>query len=359
MTNALLTDKSREAVALLLDSLGIGVDELIALSQGRARRTIPTFGQYIPVVIAAMPATTTLENHKSYWRKLLAEEGWADKRLDEPTVSELKALVERIRIGRQIRSDDRGGRGTAQHVVTALRCLYAHAQDDGLIDAAHNLAARVPKPTRAASSRLAIPDDTLKRINHYARTTGNDPDLDILLLRLHTETACRVGGALNLRPDDLDPAQSVVLLREKGKTERWQPVSPTLMTALLNHQHERGATRGKPLLRFRFGRPLTRERHNYLWERLHEYVPEVAARGITTHWIRHTTLTWVERHFGRAIAKGFAGHKTGSVTDIYTQATIGEIAAALQALTGEPHPLADVHIPSMTLAAWVPAGEPR
>ena len=34
------------------------------------------------------------------------------------------------------------------------------------------------------------------------------------LLRLHTETACRRGGALALRPADLDPDQCLVLLRE-------------------------------------------------------------------------------------------------------------------------------------------------
>jgi integrase/recombinase XerC len=48
-------------------------------------------------------------------------------------------------------------------------------------------------------------------------------------LRLHTETACRRGGALALRPADLDPDQCLILLREKGETVRWQPVSPTLM----------------------------------------------------------------------------------------------------------------------------------
>ena len=51
------------------------------------------------------------------------------------------------------------------------------------------------------------------------------------MLRLHTETACRRAGALALRPDDLDPDQCLIRLREKGETVRWQPVSPTLMGA--------------------------------------------------------------------------------------------------------------------------------
>ena len=62
------------------------------------------------------------------------------------------------------------------------------------------------------------------------------------------------------------------------------------------------------------------------------------------HWIRHTTLTWVERNFGYAVAKAYAGHTdTGSdtgATATYVRATTHEVAAALAALTGEPHPLA-------------------
>jgi integrase len=56
--------------------------------------------------------------------------------------------------------------------------------------------------------------------------------VDTLLLLLHTETACRRGGALALRPRDLDPDRCLVLLREKGETARWQPVSPALMGRL-------------------------------------------------------------------------------------------------------------------------------
>ena len=74
-------------------------------------------------------------------------------------------------------------------------------------------------------------DARLAEINQVAATTGDDPELDTLILRLHTEAACRRGGALALRPQDLDPDQCLVLLREKGETVRWQPVSPTLMAA--------------------------------------------------------------------------------------------------------------------------------
>ncbi|MFX0574413.1 hypothetical protein [Nocardia nepalensis] len=92
----------------------------------------------------------------------------------------------------------------------------------------------------------------------------------------------------------------------------------------------------------RNGKPITRRRYNYLFERLGRYLPWVITHGISIHWLRHTTTTWVERRYGGATAREFARHALGSAgpTGVYTTATINEVASALAHLTGEPHPLA-------------------
>jgi integrase/recombinase XerC len=189
-----------------------------------------------------------------------------------------------------------------------------------------------------------VPDARLAEINHAAAAGGDDPGLDTLILRLHTETACRRGGALALRPADLDPDQCLILLREKGETVRWQPVSPTLMSELARHGQERHAPPGGQLLRYRSGRPITYRRYDGLWERIGRALPWVRTQQVSIHWIRHTTLTWVERNFGYAVARAYAGHTDSGgdagATSTYVRASIGEVAAALAALTGEPHPLA-------------------
>ena len=142
-------------------------------------------------------------------------------------------------------------------MVAALRCLYRRAIDDGLITEADNPARKVAKPRRLLSTRRAVPDTRLAEINEVAAATGDDPELDTLLLRLHTETACRRGGALALRPDDLDPDQCLILLREKGETVRRQPVSPTLMARLIEHGQQRHAEPDGQLLQYAGGRPIT------------------------------------------------------------------------------------------------------
>jgi integrase/recombinase XerC len=66
----------------------------------------------------------------------------------------------------------------------------------------------------------------------------------------------------------LDEQQCLVLLREKGQTTCWQPVSPTLMRHLLAHARERGGEEGGQLLRYLDGRPITRRRYDHLWTRV-------------------------------------------------------------------------------------------
>jgi integrase/recombinase XerC len=103
------------------------------------------------------------------------------------------------------RRNARGGRSAQEHLVAALRCLYRRAVEDGLISEAGDPARKVAKPRRLPSTRRAVPETRLAEINQVAASSGDDPELDTLLLRLHTETACRRGGALALRPADLDP----------------------------------------------------------------------------------------------------------------------------------------------------------
>ena len=109
-------------------------------------------------------------------------------------------------------------------------------------------------------------------------------------------------------------------------------------------QAERGSTVPQgPLLRYRNGQPLTTRRYDHLWARLGTYLPWVAVQGVSTHWLRHTTLTWVERNFGYAVARAYAGHdgkNDAGTTSTYVRADVYEVAHPLSVLTGEQHPLA-------------------
>lgn len=327
-----------EAARLLLSRMGVSPEDLLA--EAPQANPPPTFAEYIPKVAIAVRAGTR-RAYGPYWNRIV--DAWGGRRLDEPTAIDVKYLAEQVRIHAVVRRNSRGGRSAAEHLISALRCVYNHAMADGFVREADNPAIKVPKPRRLPSTRRGLSHSRLRELNQVAARTGNDPALDCLLLRLHTETACRRGGALALRPKDLDEEQCLVLLQEKGDTQRWQPVSPTLMRYLHEHVEQRGAGEpGAQLLRYRDGKPITSRRYDYLWSRMRKHLSWVRTQQVSTHWLRHTTLTWVERNFGYAVARAFAGHNDNSsagVTATYIRADIVEVATALAALTREDHPL--------------------
>ncbi|MFC4110710.1 hypothetical protein ACFOX0_32965, partial [Micromonospora zhanjiangensis] len=221
------TDVERPELAaarLLLERMGISPGDLLQVTP--VGRSAPTFAEYVPVVAAAV-SPGTRRAYGSYWNRVV--QAWGDRRIDEPRPSEIEQLRAQVQANVVARRNARGGRSAAEHLVAALRCLYRRAVADGYLDAADNPALKVDKPRRLPSNRRAIGDARLAQINEVAASTGDDPGLDSLLIRLHTETACRRGGALALRPRDLDTDQCLVFLREKvsrtgfdGDIETWE-----------------------------------------------------------------------------------------------------------------------------------------
>ncbi|MEW2475456.1 site-specific integrase [Micromonospora gifhornensis] len=330
-------DPARVATARqLLAHLGVTLADL----QAEPGPGLPTLAEYLPQVVAAA-GPGTRRTYGTYWQRMAAV--WGDRPLDAVAASDIEALQRQAAATARSRRNSRSGRHAGELVIAAARAIYNRAIADGLIDPAASPAHRVVKPRRLPSTRRALTPDEMEEINLAARTSGNDVILDALALRLHTETACRRGGALGLRLADLDTGRGLVRLTEKGATLRWQPITLDLAAHLDDHARARGAILPTDrLLRYRNGRPITSRRYDHLWKRIGEQLPWVAAQGISTHWLRHTTLTWVERHYGYGIARAYAGHtdSTGPATTTYIKADLQAVATALAAMTGQPHPLA-------------------
>ena len=108
--------------------MGLSPDDLVTAPQDRP--PVPTFAEYVPVVSAAVTAGTR-RAYGSYWNRVL--EQWGERRLDEPAPSEIRQLMSYVKANVVPRRNARGGRSAAEHLIAALRCLYKHAEDDGLI----------------------------------------------------------------------------------------------------------------------------------------------------------------------------------------------------------------------------------
>jgi hypothetical protein len=125
-------DTSRQAVVeaalVLLERMGLTPADLAAGPQNRPE--VPTFAEYVPVVSAAVSAGTR-RAYGSYWNRVV--EHWGDRRLNEPSPSEIRQLMTYVKTHVVRRRNARGGRSAEEHLVAALRCLYQRAVDDGLL----------------------------------------------------------------------------------------------------------------------------------------------------------------------------------------------------------------------------------
>ena len=113
------TRVSRLLALVLLERMGLTPADLAAVPQDRPQ--VPTFAEYVPVVSAAVSAGTR-RAYGSYWNRVV--EHWGDRRLDEPSPSEIRQLMAYVKTHVVTRRNARGGRSAEEHLVAALRCLY-------------------------------------------------------------------------------------------------------------------------------------------------------------------------------------------------------------------------------------------
>jgi integrase len=188
--------------------------------------------------------------------------------------------------------------------------------------------------------------DEIDELLHTAISGGDDPLLDHTFLWTLLETAARVGGLLNLQLQDINMKNQTIMLYEKGGKYREQPVTEELANTLVELATSRGAIAPTDsVFRYRIGAkfsgcPMTSRRIDTIWKRLRNELPWVEERRVSSHVIRHTTLTFVDRFVSPTVARKYAGHGRRNVTETYTQADGDEVAGALEVVFGRPHPLA-------------------
>jgi integrase/recombinase XerC len=107
-----------DAARVLLSRLGLRAEDL--LETPVRRPAAPTFRDYIPIVAAGVrPGTRRV--YGSYWNRI--DKHWGDRRIDEPTPSQIRQLLVDMRSELVIRRSGRGGHSATERMIAALQCI--------------------------------------------------------------------------------------------------------------------------------------------------------------------------------------------------------------------------------------------
>lgn len=168
----------------------------------------------------------------------------------------------------------------------------------------------------------------------------------LLFLRLALETGARHNELLQLRLEDLRDSSGVLVFKPKGFHGKYldSPVTADLFDALVEFVWTRSPkrpVRATPILTYKDGRPISRRYFENLCARVREEILSLNAGEpdyFSTHGLRHTAGTLVQRVAGDAVARRFLGHSPQGRSHIerYSKATIDEVRGALVAIWGVP-----------------------
>lgn len=264
--------------------------------------------------------------------------------VDQRAVRRAKARAEqRAAAERSVRRTN--GDGAQYNAIGAWRRLFEVGIRDRHLAEGMNPASKLKKPKRKkGGARMALEDTLYQDMFTLLSSTGDDPELDELILRFLDITGARQEGVLNLRLQDIDRSECTVLLREKFETDIDQPVPDWFIEELLEFARRRGAVnRGDAVFRKRIGpgryKPIGRRRFNYVFcDRLQSSFTWADDMQVTAHTLRHHATTKVQRHAGSAVSTAFARHALVETNDIYTEASQREVAQAVVDLHGGDHP---------------------
>jgi integrase/recombinase XerC len=241
----------------------------------------------------------------------------------------------RIHLG-TLAAEGLGSSSIARH-LSALRTFFRWLEETGRIEANPAVALRAPRKPRRLPRFLEEHEiDALLAAPHPEEDTEGKRDK--ALLEVLYSTGCRASELVGLDEGDLDLGRGLVLLRGKGRKERFGMLGRPAVDALRDYMTSksiRGLDRHALFLNHRGGRLTDRSLRRILVRCLEK---AGIHRSCTPHTLRHSFATHLlRRGADLRTVQELLGHASLGTTQIYTHVDLQQLRRLYQ----QAHPLAD------------------
>ncbi len=290
--------------------------------RGVARNTIVTYRQ-------------TFKQFVPYLQAQLHNKPFAQIQISDITPEHILGFLDHLESSRRIGATTRNLRLAS--IRSFAQCLlFLSPQNAPLAEQI----LRLPRKRTASRPVGYLEPEELDLLFRQIDTTSRLGFRDAVILRFMYNTGCRISEAAGARIHQvqLDPPPQVTILG-KGRKPRICPLWETT-TAILRIYLDRERPYPKPrhgdfLFLTRSGRKFTRQG---LWKRIRRYVlrleslaPQLKAKRIGPHLIRHTTATHLlQAGVDLSVVSQWLGHKHLETTHQYAKADLREKRRALE-----------------------------
>lgn len=186
--------------------------------------------------------------------------------------------------------------------------------------------------TRPSNQRRALTEAEMLALWNAA-SLEDDAELSLLYLDCIRETAARVHSVEQLNLEDINWATGIAIFRTKNRRIHEACLSVDLMNRIRERAVRQGWNEeipdgydprsfnntGTPAFRTRGLKRVTKKWRETFFNRIDERTRRSDQPKFTAHWLRHTTITQVERIVGKDAAQRWAGHKVGPRTSAADQ----------------------------------------
>lgn len=225
-------------------------------------------------------------------------------------------------------------RATIRLQFAALRSLYNHLTDRGVVPSNVLKLVSLPKPEKSLPQFLTVPQVTSLLERPSAKPKSRQaPEWmaarDAAILELFYSSGLRLAELAALDVRDLDVIGETVRVMGKGSRERIVPVGALALGAISHYRHQANV-HGGPLFinksRLRLG-------HRSIWLLLKQYVRDAGLPAtLSPHKLRHSFATHLlDNGADLRSVQSLLGHASLTTTQIYTHVTTERLKRAYNA----------------------------